>query len=119
MSITISDILAAAVAVTGQTREDITGPSRLCPLVHHRQAAIAAAVIVTGKSSLAIGRAFGGRDHTTVLHAVRACEDDPERREIRDAIIAKVDEWMCWQRDWVSAVPFRSRRALVQFRRAA
>jgi hypothetical protein len=57
----------------GVTLEDIEGPSTKRPKVTARQKAMAMvyAEMHPGWSLPRIGRAFGGRDHTTVLHAVR------------------------------------------------
>lgn len=58
----------------GFTLEDLRGPSRLRPLVHARQEAMAA-IYARGNVSLPwVGRFFGGRDHTTVIHAIRQVE---------------------------------------------
>ena len=48
---------------------DIRGPSRRAEHVVPRQIAMVIAAHTFGVSLPAIGRAFGGRDHTTVLHA--------------------------------------------------
>ena len=44
-------------------------------IVNPRQVAIYLAKMLTPRSLPEIGRRFGGRDHTTVLHAVRKIED--------------------------------------------
>ncbi len=44
-------------------------------VVHPRQIAMYLAKSMTPRSLPEIGRRFGGRDHTTVLHAVRKIED--------------------------------------------
>jgi chromosomal replication initiator protein len=51
--------------------QEMLGPRRAQALVDARHAAIVLAYIITKHSLPVIGRAFGGRDHTTVLHAVR------------------------------------------------
>jgi chromosomal replication initiator protein len=43
-------------------------------ICHPRQEAMALAVLLTNHSYVRIGHFFGGRDHTTVLHACRAVE---------------------------------------------
>ena len=43
-------------------------------IVRPRQIAMYLAKILTPRSLPEIGRRFGGRDHTTVLHAVRKIE---------------------------------------------
>jgi chromosomal replication initiator protein len=51
-------------------RSDLTGPSRRQPLARQRQIAMYVCREHTDLSLPRIGRAFGGRDHTTVIHAV-------------------------------------------------
>ena len=50
---------------------DLSAKTRSRSIARPRQVAMALAKEVTTKSYPEIGRAFGGRDHTTVLHAVR------------------------------------------------
>ena len=49
---------------------DLTGPSRKQPLAGRRQIAMYLCRDLTNLSLPKIGQVFGGRDHTTVLHAV-------------------------------------------------
>jgi hypothetical protein len=53
------------------TEDEMNGPRRTRPLVRYRQIAMWLAKSLTGLSYPEIGRRFGGRDHTTVMHAVR------------------------------------------------
>ncbi len=50
---------------------DLSGKGRARSIARPRQVAMALAKELTNKSLPEIGRAFGGRDHTTVLHACR------------------------------------------------
>lgn len=59
----------------GFTLEDITGPSRKRDVVAARQKIMFEVYTYFNKSLLEIGRMFGGRDHTTVLHAIRKVGD--------------------------------------------
>jgi chromosomal replication initiator protein len=43
-------------------------------IAHPRQLAIFLSRALTGRSFPEIGRMFGGRDHSTIIHAVRAVE---------------------------------------------
>lgn len=52
-------------------RNDLLSSRRTANVVHPRQIAMYLAKTMTLKSLPEIGRRFGGRDHTTVLHAVR------------------------------------------------
>ena len=53
------------------TREDLLSQRRTAHVVKPRQIAMYLAKTLTLRSLPEIGRRFGGRDHTTVLHAVR------------------------------------------------
>lgn len=55
----------------GVNEKDIVSPRRDAPSVQARHVAIYLARQMTPLSLPAIGRLFGGRDHTTILHAVR------------------------------------------------
>ena len=54
---------------------DIQGPKRLRSYARPRQIAMFLAKQLTSKSLPEIGRRFGGRDHTTVMHGVRRIEE--------------------------------------------
>ncbi len=56
------------------SRADILSSRRTATVVRPRQIAMYLAKSLTLRSLPEIGRRFGGRDHTTVLHAVRKIE---------------------------------------------
>ena len=62
---------------------DLSGKSRSRSIARPRQLAMALAKDLTSKSLPEIGQAFGGRDHTTVLHA---CRKIAELKESDDGI---------------------------------
>jgi chromosomal replication initiator protein len=67
--------------------EQITGGSRRRPLVDARQVAMYVTRGMTDLSYPDIGKAFGNRDHTTVMHAVRKIEARMgERQQIFDKV---------------------------------
>jgi chromosomal replication initiator protein len=68
--ITPSVILEATSKMFGIPIEEITGKKRQRPLVTARQVAMYVVREMTDLSYPAIAREFGGRDHTTVIHAV-------------------------------------------------
>jgi chromosomal replication initiator protein len=68
---TIAEIQQATCEQFGITREELLGSSRAARVTWPRQVAMYLARELTQQSLPAIGRAFGGRDHTTVLHAHR------------------------------------------------
>lgn len=54
---------------------DLLGPKRVRTLARPRQIAMYLAKQLTTRSLPEIGRRFGGRDHTTVMHGVRKIEE--------------------------------------------
>ena len=54
---------------------DLLGPRRHRLVARPRQIAMYLAKQLTSRSLPEIGRRFGGRDHTTVMHSVRKIED--------------------------------------------
>ncbi|MHB8220187.1 MAG: chromosomal replication initiator protein DnaA [Acidimicrobiales bacterium] len=81
--ITPQMILEATADSYGFTIEAICGPSRTRPLVTARQVAMYLVRNLTDFSYPAIARVFGGRDHTTVIHAVdKISTQMKERRQI-------------------------------------
>jgi hypothetical protein len=74
MSPRISEIQEVVCASFGVQLVDLSSARRTANLVNPRQVAMYLAKTMTGKSLPEIGRRFGGRDHTTVLHAVRKIE---------------------------------------------
>ncbi|WP_313278204.1 chromosomal replication initiator protein DnaA [Timonella senegalensis] len=67
--ITASSVIAQTAAYFGLTIEDLCGSSRSRVLVTARQIAMYLCRELTDLSLPKIGQQFGGRDHTTVMHA--------------------------------------------------
>ena len=85
--ITAQEIIATSAEHFGFSVDDLCGPSRRRPLVIARQIAMYLFRELTDYSYPAIGREFGGRDHTTVIHAVtKISKLMPERRNIYDTV---------------------------------
>ncbi len=79
--ITGATIMAATAEYFGLTMEDLCGSSRSRVLVTARQIAMYLCRELTDLSLPKIGQMFGGRDHTTVIHADRKIRGQmPERR---------------------------------------
>ena len=70
-AITAPQIMAETSSFFGVTVEDLHGSSRSRVLVNARQIAMYLCRELTELSLPKIGQAFGGRDHTTVMHAER------------------------------------------------
>ncbi len=80
-------ILDTTASTFGFTVEELCGASRRRPLVTARQIGMYVFRELTDFSYPAIARQFGGRDHTTVIHAVEKIAGQmKERRQIYDQV---------------------------------
>ncbi|EFO34372.1 chromosomal replication initiator protein DnaA [Roseibium sp. TrichSKD4] len=70
-SVRIEDIQHVVCKHYSVTKNDLLSSCRAHTIVKPRQIAMYLAKVMTGRSLPEIGRRFGNRDHTTVLHAVR------------------------------------------------
>ena len=85
--ITAKAILDATSEMFGFSIADLTGQSRRRPLVIARQIGMYVFRELTDHSYPTIGREFGGRDHTTVIHAVEKITNQmKERRAVYDQV---------------------------------
>ena len=73
--ITLEDIVRRVSEVTTVSEKDIVGQSRKKELVEARQIAAYLGREILGASLSSIGIYFGGRDHTTILHACKNIEE--------------------------------------------
>lgn len=103
--VTIPYIQAATAVAFGIPLESMFSRLRPRRLARARQVAMYLCRELTKRSLPQIGAQFGGRDHTTILHAVRAVpgfmESDPEFRdrvialraglEVREVILARAE----------------------------
>lgn len=80
--VTIEDIQKRTSEFYSIKTADLLSSRRLKALTRPRQVAMYLCKVLTTKSLPEIGRKFGGRDHTTVIHAVKKvqelCAADPE-----------------------------------------
>lgn len=70
----IEDIQRVVARQYNVSRSDLLSSRRTANVVRPRQVAMYLSKVLTLRSLPEIGRRFGGRDHTTVLHAVRKIE---------------------------------------------
>ncbi|MCB1547683.1 MAG: chromosomal replication initiator protein DnaA [Hyphomicrobiaceae bacterium] len=78
--IKVDDILRTVSRHFGVSRGDIMSQRRHRSIVWPRQIGMYLAKQLTARSLPEIGRRFGGRDHTTVLHAIRKIEGEIEKK---------------------------------------
>jgi len=91
--ITPQVILEATAAMFDFTVDELKGKSRQRPLVTARQIAMYVFRELTDLSYPSIAKEFGGRDHTTVIHAVEKIKAlMRERRQIYDQVTELVQQ---------------------------
>jgi chromosomal replication initiator protein len=92
----IEDIQKLVASHYSVSRADILSSRRTAAVVKPRQVAMFLAKMLTPRSLPEIGRRFGGRDHTTVLHAVRKIEalsqNDPTLRDTLELLKRMLQE---------------------------
>ena len=90
---TVAEIQAATCEHFGISPDELLSSARVERVAKPRQLAMYLARELTGESLPAIGRQFGGRDHTTVLHAwrrtsARLADDDATREAVEKLCLA-------------------------------
>lgn len=88
--VTITNIIEAVTDHYGVKLSDLQSKRRQKSIAHPRQVCMYLARRLTRYSLEEIGGYFGGRDHTTVMHAVRTIEErrdgDPEQLRVLTAL---------------------------------
>jgi chromosomal replication initiator protein len=91
----VAEIQVAAARYFGVSSEELLSAARTQRIAWPRQVAMYLARELTGESLPAIGRHFGGRDHTTVLHAWRRTSarisSDEASREAVEKLYRELD----------------------------
>ena len=94
--VTIENIQKATANYYGIRLSDLLSKKRTRSIARPRQLAMYLAKELTDKSLPEIGEAFGGRDHTTVLHACRKMQqlfnEEPDYAEDRQKLINLLTE---------------------------
>ncbi|MBV9314205.1 MAG: chromosomal replication initiator protein DnaA [Pseudonocardia sp.] len=78
--ITAPIIMAVTAEYFGLTIEELCGPGKSRALAGPRQIAMYLCRELTGQSLPRIGQTFGGRDHTTVMHATKKIRNEITQR---------------------------------------
>jgi chromosomal replication initiation ATPase DnaA len=87
--ISLRRVIGATARRHGLTAADLVGPSRCRQVSQARGMAMYLARRLTQKSLQSIGAAFGGRDHTTVLHGIRVTE---ARRSLDPGVATDIEQ---------------------------
>ena len=95
-NITIDLIQKVVADYFGLSHNDLKGKKRTKAIVFPRQTAMYIAREITEYSTTEVGLEFGGRDHTTVMHACQKIEDrmrtDPTLEPIIQFLIRQIKE---------------------------
>jgi hypothetical protein len=103
---TSSDIINVCAGHFGVHGKEIVGQARRKEVTRARHAAMAIIRRITGRSLPTIGKRFGNRDHSTVLHAMRKIEthmatcDEFRRDLLRLEAVADMISWLRVE-DWL------------------
>ena len=92
-TVNVEGIIKLVAEEYGVSEEDIIGTSKVKEIIQARQTAMYITRETTNMSLPQIGRAFGGKDHTTVLHNYKKIEEQLEDKEFRrrvDKMLAKL-----------------------------
>ena len=79
--LTIEDVVRRVSEVSNVPEKDIVGKSRKMEIAEARQISMYLCRNIIGTSLNNIGVYFGGRDHTTVMHAVKTIDQKQEKIE--------------------------------------
>lgn len=85
--VTVDNIIEEVARTMNVSVDDIRSQKRSAPISKARQVAEYVVREITGLSMEDIGSHFGGRDHTTVLYAIREVEKNMERDSVYKGLI--------------------------------
>ena len=91
-SLSVEDVVRRVSDVFHIPEKTIVGKSRKMEIVEARQVAMYLCRGLIGDSLSNIGVCFGGRDHTTVIHAMRSIEEKKKKNKKLDKIITKIQQ---------------------------
>ena len=90
--LSIEDIVRKVSELFGVPEEALVGKSRKKEIVDARQAAMFLCRNVLDSSLSSVGMYFGGRDHTTVMHAIKAIENKKSKKKNIGENIAQITQ---------------------------
>jgi hypothetical protein len=96
----VFEIQIAVCRAFNVSRGDLLSDRKNAPIVLPRQIAMALSRRLTLQSLPRIGRQFGGRDHTTILHAVQKMQPIMVRVEADVPVGALLDVWVERAKAW-------------------
>jgi len=91
-SLSVEDVVRRVSDIFHIPEKTIVGKSRKMEIVEARQVAMYLCRSLIGDSLSNIGVCFGGRDHTTVIHAMRSIEKKKKNNKKLDKIITRIQQ---------------------------
>ncbi len=106
MTPTLGEIKTAVATYYRLSLDEIEGPKRERRIAHPRQVAFHLSHNMGRASTVAIGRRYGGRDHTTVLYGLKAI-----KKRMDGDLAGEIEHIKrnLLRDPWIAAVPFRHR----------
>ena len=90
VDMTIEEIVKKVSEVSSVPEKEIVGKSRKMEIAQARQVSMFLSREILGKSLSGIGMYFGGRDHTTVMHAIKTISDKVDSNDVIGNTISKL-----------------------------
>lgn len=109
---TMAAIKRAVAAATGVSVNELTSQRRTMRIVRARYIAIALSSRLAGQSSGTIGKAFGDRDHSTILHALHRMQSAVEAVTLSDDV--PIEDWVNALKIYVPAVNYSRKRKPIE-----
>lgn len=88
--VTIEKIVQEVARTFGANPSDIRSKKRDAPTSKMRQISMHVVSEMTGLSKESIGREFGGRDHSTVIYALREIKNEIDRDQSLKAMVSDI-----------------------------
>ena len=88
--LSMEDIVRKVSALFGISEKGLVGKSRKKEIVEARQTAMFLCRNILDSSLSSVGMYFGGRDHTTVMHAIKTIEDKKTKKKNIGENIAQI-----------------------------
>ena len=90
IDMTIEEIVKKVSEISSVPEKEIVGKSRKMEIAQARQVSMFLSREILGKSLSGIGIYFGGRDHTTVMHAIKTISEKVDTDDVISNTISKL-----------------------------
>ena len=90
VDMTIEEIVKKVSEISSVPEKEIVGKSRKMEIAQARQVSMFLSREILGKSLSGIGMYFGGRDHTTVMHAIKTISEKVDTNDVINNTISKL-----------------------------